>query len=474
MSKPGTTLEANQRSVPEVRLAGTLGGLSLPRQVMVLAFWPLLEQLLAFCVGYSDQFIAGRMDERLYDKVAVLASMGFNVYLTWFSSILQGAMATGVMALVSRATGARDRPLANQGLGQGLLLGIATGLISTALLLGCAPLLGGLLGLSPLAHGYAEDFIRVYSISCPISGAMFCINAALRGAGDTRTPFIGMCVVNLVNMGLSAAFVFAPAPLGGHGMEGIACGTLCGWAAGLITVGLLLSRKGGMLNWTLAGLRPCAEVMRRISRVGSPQALEITCMWAIQLFGVHAIAKILGDAALGAHFITIRMESMSLLPGFAIATAGSALVGQYLGAGSKPMAMRSVRLCWKIAVILMGSIAVGIALFRHPFIDLLAPGSEIHQRLAGPAVLVCALSQPFAATCVLLKTSMRTAGATMLVMRCSFGSMIFYRVIVMLLIQSQPWFGLHWVWLIVGADLATQSLILSWAHFRGKWLDARV
>ncbi len=75
---------------------------------------------------------------------------------------------------------------------------------------------------------------------------------------------------------------------------------------------------------------------------------------------------------------------------------------------------------------------------------------------------------------MLLKTSMRTAGATMLVMRCSFGSMIFYRVIVMLLAQSQPWFDLHWVWLIVGADLATQSLILAWAHFRGKWLDARV
>lgn len=474
MSKPGITLEANQRSEPEVRLAGTLGGLSLPRQVMVLAFWPLLEQLLAFCVGYSDQLIAGRMDEQLYDKVAVLASMGFNVYLTWFSSILQGAMATGVMALVSRAVGARDRPLANQGLGQGVLLGLMTGLVSSALLLACAPLLGGMLGLSPLAHRYAQSFIQVYAISCPISGMLFCINAALRGAGDTRTPFLGMCVVNLVNMALSATFVFGPAPFGGHGMAGIACGTLCGWSAGLITVGSLLARRSGALNWTLDGLKPCAAVIKRITRVGSPQAVEITCMWGIQLFGVHAIARMLGEAALGAHFITIRMESMSLLPGFAIATAGSALVGQYLGAGSKEMAMRSVRLCWKVAVMLMGSIAVCIFALRHPLIDLLAPGSEIHQSLAGPAVIICAFSQPFAATCILMKTSMRTAGATALVMRCSFVSMVFYRVVVMLSLQSQPWFDLRWVWLIFGMDLATQSVILVWAHFRGKWLDAKV
>ena len=474
MSKPGITLEAKRRAEPEVRLAGTLGGLSLPRQVMLLAFWPLLEQMLAFCVGYSDQFIAGRMDERAYDKIAVLASMGFNVYLTWFSSILQGAMATGVMALVSRATGARDRDLANQGLGQGLLLGVMTGLLSTGLLLICTPLLGGMLGLSPLAHRYAQDFIRVFAISCPISGAMFCINAALRGAGDTRTPFIGMCVVNVMNMALSALFVFGPEPLGVNGMGGIAAGTLCGWAAGLTTVGLMLAAKSGILNWTVKGLRPCAAVMKRIARVGSPQAIEITGMWGIQLFGVHAISKMLGDAALGAHFITIRMESMSLLPGFAIATAGSALVGQYLGAGSKKMAVRSVRLCWKIAVGLMGSIAVVIFVFRRPMIDLLAPGSEIFQQLAGPAVVVCAFSQPFAATCVLLKTSMRTAGATALVMRYSFVSMVFYRVLLMLLFQSQSWFSLHLVWMIFGADLATQSLILSLAHFRGKWLDARV
>jgi Na+-driven multidrug efflux pump len=122
----------------------------------------------------------------------------------------------------------------------------------------------------------------------------------------------------------------------------------------------------------------------------------------------------------------------------------------------------------------MGCIALVISLGRRELIELLAPGSEIHQHLAGPAVIICALSQPFAATCILLKTSMRTAGATSLVMKCSFGSMVFYRVLVLLMLQSKPWFDLHWVWMIFGTDLATQSLILAWAHFRGKWLDAKV
>ena len=62
-------------------------------------------------------------------------------------------------------------------------------------------------------------------------------------------------------------------------------------------------------------------------------------------------------------------------------------------------------------------------------IGWMAPGSELHLRLAAPLLVVCALAQPFFATCIILKTSMRGAGATHIVMRWSFGSMFFYRVL---------------------------------------------
>jgi Na+-driven multidrug efflux pump len=58
---------------------------------------------------------------------------------------------------------------------------------------------------------------------------MFAVNAALRGSGDTRTPFLAMIVVNVVNMALSWLLVFAPEPFGGHGVAGIAPAR---WAAG--------------------------------------------------------------------------------------------------------------------------------------------------------------------------------------------------------------------------------------------------
>jgi putative MATE family efflux protein len=473
MSKPGASVEASQRTA-EVRLHGRLAGLSLPRQVLVLAMWPLLEQVLAFFVGLTDLLISGRMAEGA-DRVAILDAMGLGGYVGWFFNILQGAVATGVMALVSRATGGRDPQLANRALGQGLWLGVVAGLISWVLLYFGISLLVQWIGLSPAAAMQAEAYLRVLALSGPFSGALFAVNAALRGAGDTRTPFLAMIVVNLVNMSVSWALVFGPSPIGGHGVAGIAGGTVMGWVAGLLTAVLLVGRsnKDG-LHWSRANLAPHVETLRRIVRVGAPQSMEIAMMWMIHAFGIKVIAGLKDEGALGAHILAIRVESMSFLPGFAIATAAAALAGQYLGAGSKEMAVKAVRLCWKSAVVLMSAMGVFFVLGRRMLIEWMAPGSALHLDLASPLLVVCALAQPFFATCIILKTSMRGAGATHIVMQWSFGSMIFYRVIVLWVMSSLGVATLTWVWIVLSLDLFTQALIFARLHFRGKWLDARV
>jgi putative MATE family efflux protein len=305
---------------------------------------------------------------------------------------------------------------------------------------------------------------------------LFAVNAALRGAGDTRTPFLAMIVVNLVNIVVSWTLVFGPSPVGGHGVAGIATGTDIGWIAGLLTSVLLVGRgklRDG-LHWSRENLRPHRATMARIVRVGAPASLEIAGMWLIHAFGIRVIAGLKDEGALGAHILAIRVESMSYLQGFAIATAAAALAGQYLGAGSRKLAVRAVRLCWKSAVVLMSMMGIFFVFGRHLLIGLMAPGSELHLRLAAPLLVVCALAQPFFATCIILKTSMRGAGATGTVMRWSFGCMLFYRVLGLWLWSRYGNLTLTGVWIVFSLDLATQAVIFTRLHFRGKWLDARV
>jgi putative MATE family efflux protein len=473
MKKPGGSAQAGHPAI-DTTLPGRLAGLSLGRQVMVLAVWPLLEQVLAFFVGLTDLLISGRMAEGM-DRVAILDAMGLAGYVAWFFNILQGAVATGVMALVSRATGGRDAPLANRALGQGLWLGLAAGFLSLAILQSGIPVLLRWIGLGPEAAAQADVYLRIMALSGPFSGAMLAINAALRGSGDTRTPFLAMLVVNVANMALSWLFVFGPGPLGGHGVAGIAAGTVAGWMIGLVVTVTLVGRgKGEGLRWSRHDLKPDLPILRRIARVGAPQSLEVAGMWMIHAFGIRVIAGLPDTGALGAHILAIRVESMSFLPGFAIATAAAALAGQYLGAGSRVMAVRAVRLCWKSAAALMTLMGILFVLGRDLLIGWMAPGSELHAELAAPLLIVCALTQPFFATCIILKTSMRGAGATRMVMSWSFSSMLFYRVAVLWALSHFDAITLTGVWIVLGLDMLTQAAIFTWLHFRGRWLDARV
>ena len=456
------------------QLGGRLAGLSLPKQVLVLAMWPLLEQILAFFVGLTDLLIAGRMAGDV-ERVAILDAMGLAGYVSWFFNILQGAVATGVMALVARATGAKDVPLANRGMGQGIWLGFLAGCGSMFVLWIGGPTLIRLIGLTPEAAVHAERFLKVLAFSGPFSGTMFALNAALRGSGDTKTPFFAMVVVNVVNMALSWLFVFGPAPFGGHGIEGIAWGTVTGWAMGLFFAAALVGRwKTEVLRWSVADLKPHWETIRRILRVGAPQGLEIAGMWSIHAFGIHIIASLPIAGALGAHILAIRIEAMSFLPGFAVATAGATLAGQYLGAGSKEMAVKAVRFCWFTGISMMDVMGLIFIVFRNELIALMAPGSEIHQQLGAPLLIVCGLAQPFYGTCIILKNTMRGAGATGIVMRAAFSSMIFYRIGVLWTLAKFGPINLTLVWIVLAVDLTTQAMIFARLHFKGRWLEARV
>lgn len=96
------------------RLGGKLAGLSLPRQIAVIAFWPFLEQLLSFFVTSSDLFIATKIGVDAQDTINISDGMGAVVFIMWFGFVIQGAgminpcMATMLCFITTDAGVSRD------------------------------------------------------------------------------------------------------------------------------------------------------------------------------------------------------------------------------------------------------------------------------------------------------------------------------------------------------------------------------
>lgn len=480
----------------KARLGGNLAGKSLPRQIITIATWPLLEQVLSFICTSTSLFLATHLDTPPEETTAITAGIGVTGYVLWLGFLIQSGVGMGATALVSRMTGARKFGEANYYTNQSFSLGLISGLVA-AVLMWCTtgPLVRHVLGLQAAAAAVAEEYMNIACWVAVFSGIIFAVNAALRGSGDTRTPFYVMLVMDGLNIVFSLIFT----QVFGLGVPGLAWGLICGTVSAVLLLMGVLGRRSVQMHRLLNGqlldayaasrgedyrpplyleapsLRPCRAAIRRILSIGLPQSVEIGGIWVIQIIVLAVIAD-MGDAYVGAQNIAIRIESISFLPGFAIGMAGAALVGQYLGAGSVRMALQTIHRCTLYAVIFMGCMGLVFYFFAGFFVDIFASNAAAVHAVAEPVVRLFVVMEPVYAGMLLLKMCLRGAGDTRRVMWVSYGGMGFFRV-VCLLMWAHLWpntLTLHGIWLLFAVDMAAEYCVLRRLVNNLGWARRRV
>ncbi len=454
------------------QLGGKLAGMSLRRQVWVLAIWPLLEQVMAFLVGTVDMVLASRLQP---ESLAVAANdaLGVAGYVGWLMGLMMGAVGVGASALVARAIGGRHKRLANAALGQAILLAIAMGLAAGVLVFVLAGGISKLSGLEAQAYDLGRLYLRIIAAAGPMSAVLFVGGACLRAAGDTRTPFIVVVLVNIVNIGASLLFVYGPDPIGGHGVAGIAAGTAVAWALGAALTLFVLFRGKRMIRLRPARLRPHWHTARRIIRVSVPQLAESLGIWGGNFLVIMMIGHLATDGLLGSHMWGVRIESASFLPGFALAGAAAILTGQYLGAHDPVMAKRSAIYCCAIAVVVMTISGLLFITIPHLLVAAVTP-VDLHREISPQLLWVCGWVQPFFALSIVLSHAIKGAGDTRSTMVINYFSLFALRLPLVYLFGVVLDWGLVGVWYGLCTEMGVRGLMFAGRFFHGGWLKTEV
>lgn len=194
-----------------------------------------------------------------------------------------------------------------------------------------APLLMRLMGARPEAAGLGSDYLRAASLGFPMLMVLYAVSGSLRGMGNTWLPMLILIVVNAANAVVTLLLITGhPLDLGvrAAGIGYATAGTLGGLLA-------LVAAAAGPLPVRLDAGR-LAAVSRvaaaRVLRVGLPVGLEEAQFLLAFLVYTRIIAT-LGTDQLAAHALALRAQEVSILPGFALGTVATALVGRSLGAG---------------------------------------------------------------------------------------------------------------------------------------------
>lgn len=469
---------ADQPLTEMIEFAPAVGGDLLSRPVGSALMWlalPVLgEQALLMLVGLVDTFLAGTVGKEATAAIGLASQVG------WLAGLLFNFIAAGATALVARHVGMGLRGRANHFSNQALAAAVIMGILECALIVLAAPLLPRMLGWGPEPARIVVQYLRIDAAGYVLASLTVIAAACWRGGGDTRTPLYVMTAVNAVNIVVSAALRFGWGPIPSIGVAGIATGTLAARVAGgLIVIGLLLRGRSG-IRFQLSELRFQADSMKRILNIGIPAGLDGAFLWLGQ-FGFLMIISQLAKgeeqaATVAAHFVGIRVESLSYLPAFAWATAAATLVGQYLGAGDRPRARKSGHLAAVQSAALC--MFMGIIYFAFaPQIYALFNSSEDLGRVARigvPAMRALAFFQLPLALMIVYTNALRGAGDTRFPLLFTLLGTLTIRLPLGYLFGVVLQGGLVGAWMGMFADMTVRAILSTARFLGGRWEHLKI
>lgn len=343
----------------------------------------------------ADSAIVGHLG------TAQLAGLGIAsaLLMTAVSAFVFLAYAT--TAAVARRVGAGDLPAAiRQGM-DGIWLALLLGAAVIAAALPSAPALVELFGASDTAAPYATTYLRISALGIPAMLVVLAATGVLRGLQDTRTPLCVAVAGFVANAALNVGLVYGV----GLGIAGSAWGTVIAqWGMAVVYLAVVVrgARRHG------ASLRPDAAGIRASAQAGVPLLVRTLSLRAILMIAT-AVAARLGDDDIAAHQIALALWSLLAFALDAIAIAGQAIIGRYLGAddaqGARDVCRRMVQ--WGIAVGALLGLLVVIA--RPVFLPLFTSDPAVKEA-ALLALLVVALSQPICGIVFVLDGVLMGAG----------------------------------------------------------------
>ena len=259
-----------------------------------------------------------------------VAAVGTGQRMVWVFQALLMAVMTGTTALVARAVGSKNMIEAAHVTRLAIGVSIALSLITTLVIVLFAERFIGIFGLAPVAQELAVTYLTISILFIPFMAIGMVIGAALRAAGDVKTPMYIGIFTNIIAIYLLLGLVNGQYGMPKLGILGAALAMGISFAIGAaIQLYLWLANKlvvplGKAGSFT-------KERLRQLITICYPAGIEsfvfqfgmLSFFWIVAMYGTEEVA---------AYNIGVNILMLSFILGNGFSVAASTLSGQFLGA----------------------------------------------------------------------------------------------------------------------------------------------
>jgi putative MATE family efflux protein len=356
--------------------------------------WPtMLQNVVAGLQGIIDHALVGHLIGAEANAAIGVSWQIFLVVIVFMASLFSGQA-----VLVARFAGAGDADRVNRVVQQAFLTSLGMFVVLATIGYFASPALLDLVNASPQVKAQALPFLRISFIFSIGMLLFFMLSAALRAAGDTRTPLRLGLTMTVLNIILNVILIGGLGPIPALGTAGSALGT--GIAASAVSIYALYHLFRGdcvvqfsrQMQW-----RPDWTIIKSLFKFGLPTGVQGIAMNVAGVLLLRFIGSLPESAAAQAAYAIGYGQLFSLITWTSVGLMGAAatIAGQNLGANQPDRAVQGVHTAGRLrpvaAAVIVGlrrahrrgrghrrgaaAVPGDLRLFHHP-------GARLHRRPA--------------------------------------------------------------------------------------------
>lgn len=406
-------------------------------------------------------------------EAALTATANANTILFFLiGSIFGVGMAATI--LVGQSMGARDVDQAKRVVGTSVTFFVGLSLMVALLGFALSDRLMSWMHMPADALPLAVAYLRIIFLGVPFMFTYTFLMMVLRGAGDSKTPFIFLVVSVILDIALNPLLIFGWGPIPAMGIAGSATATLIAQVVSLFGLIAHLYRSKHFLCIHRGEghyLRVNRVILGALIGKGIPMGLQMIVISLSMIFMISLVNRF-GSQTAAAYGACFQLWNYIQMPAFAVGAAVSSMASQNVGAKLWDRVSRTAVIGVAYNFLMTGGLVILIYLFNRGALGLFLPDDGDAIRIAQHINAIVVWSFVFFGVTFVISGVVRSTGAVIPPLIILFISMWLLRIPFAYLLVDR--WGADAVWWSFPLG-ALASMILSLGYYRlGNWKNAHM
>ncbi|WP_158783493.1 EmmdR/YeeO family multidrug/toxin efflux MATE transporter [Pantoea sp. BAV 3049] len=437
------------------------------REITPLAVPIFFENLCVLLMGVLSTFLVSWLGKEAMAGVGLADSFNM-VVISFFAAI-----DLGTTVVVAFSLGKLNRERAQAAARQSLvLMTVFAILLAIGIEFFGQQIIDVIAGnAEPKVKELALVYLNITAWSYPAAAIALIGCGALRGAGNTKIPMLINGGMNILNIVFSTALIYGCFGWKGMGFVGAGLGlTLSRYVGAVAVIYVLMIGFNPQLKITLRSYfsRLNTGILMEVLGIGVPASIESVLFNGGKLLTQIFVAG-MGTDVIAGNFIAFSIVSMINLPGNALGSASTIIVGTRLGKGQLRQPERQLRHIFWLSTIGLCILAALTVPFAGPLAAFYTSEDDVIH-VVKILVWLNAAFMPFWAASWVLPAGLKGARDARFTMWISLLGMWGCRIIAGYTLGVLLGFGVVGIWLGMFLDWIVRGVFFYRRMVSGRWL----